>query len=1451
MARLKSVIAEGFYPTPESVLPRIANLVTPAVTPVPGLDPCAGEGKAMQYLAAQWNLTPYQVEINTRRGAECRKVTPNTLVMDIASVDAANMALVFDNPPYSDREKGVRDELFFIQRMDAALAPGGIHVIVIPDYRLVQTRKIARFLTARYDRLRAWRFPNAEYQSFHQIVLVGIRRKRALQDRLAADYLVDMVQGELPVLPESPLDEPYAIPAPVMPVVFEGNAIDYAAAVEEAASKSWPHLPVNASPKHIGLLAVDGKEAVVDACAHHHGQLVLLSMSGYKTHLKAIKAQLDQREQPLALPTGEAVTEVKGVRYVTCAHPLSQGEHWVILHPRATVEGAQDGQSFYCIDGREPPYETFAEQLKQAVPIPVFGKWAKPLWNLGAQRGLITRVKTARGCRLWQVSADAERWRESLSAALASHQLPLEEVDDPAHFAPAMPFKRGHLLFLLVTNVLPSVVLRDNGKTLVIRGRTVKGIQTEGEAKPGRIVEETTDRKGEIVVVDADTGEITLLTDSKEQIEFVQTWGGQLARIVLERFKPLYNFDLRETLSPKAQTLLDLLATSCQPLPGCAKPGLLESQKHLAVALRRVQHEYGFAILNGEQGSGKTKVSIAAAALAEVESSAGFPLVVSCPEIVSEKWVKELRETWPLIEARIVTSPREMDEFFRQAKLNPGRKWTMVIPNSRLGQGDGWRPVYVRETIVEDDQRRAWTLARYRTDGSALWQQEGHLAIVRRPDGSVIRQIARNVPLAGKQYDVFKCPTCGEIVTYLDKDGHPVVVTDTGWFEKTPQHCIHCGGALYQDDRLMIGAGRKKSNGLGLTVLDQAQDCLRPRVSCTLTEQVQDARGQRHTLHRCPACKDVIVGMVGADTAIPREVEMCGACSQSLWMCTESSSVWIAHSTPRPVRYSLVDYYRRRHRGKAKFYISDEVHLLKGGDTNRGDAFGKLARAVPNVLVMTATLYNGRASSVFYILYRLWAEIRDEFGFTDKMAWIERHGILRRVYRYDDDAIFDSSVQTGLRRRQIGVSELPGLGPELVARFLQCSVFVQLKDIGIRLPPYQELPLDVTLDQDHAKAYEHFHARALAELKENWKLAGAFVQSLFSYSVAPWRVTPLCDPDGVEKACGPDLEIACRHCGRPLMGHKHCLGPRPDEKEHEPGKQGRWKGLRPMAGNAGAETPAEMKPRKGHCHYHGEPLPDECKDGCGVKRARLFAAERKLIETVQHHRRQGEKTLVFVAHTQTWNVIPRLQWAFDQAGIRATPMPKLKPEKRQEWVESFDMNGTDVLIASVNELAEGVDLVAFTVIVFFEVSYVVAKVSQASRRSHRVTQTRPVTVYYLNPFETLASQALEVVLYEMLLDGILRGELPSTDVMNRVANDHATFVEKVARAAIESAGNVDDLAAAFARHNQAMRDTSSDAFLCAVPEPRAVAHRAAMEASPVRIPMPMEAVDGIQIPMLF
>jgi hypothetical protein len=32
--------------------------------------------------------------------------------------------------------------------MDQALTPGGLHIVVMPDYRLVQTPKIARYLAA-------------------------------------------------------------------------------------------------------------------------------------------------------------------------------------------------------------------------------------------------------------------------------------------------------------------------------------------------------------------------------------------------------------------------------------------------------------------------------------------------------------------------------------------------------------------------------------------------------------------------------------------------------------------------------------------------------------------------------------------------------------------------------------------------------------------------------------------------------------------------------------------------------------------------------------------------------------------------------------------------------------------------------------------------------------------------------------------------------------------------------------------------------------------------------------------------------------------------------------------------------------------------------------------------------------------------------------------------------
>jgi hypothetical protein len=55
----------------------------------------------------------------------------------------------------------------------------------------------------------------------------------------------------------------------------------------------------------------------------------------------------------------------------------------------------------------------------------------------------------------------------------------------------------------------------------------------------------------------------------------------------------------------------------------------------------------------------------------------------------------------------------------------------------------------------------------------------------------------------------------------------------------------------------------------------------------------------------------------------------------------------------------------------------------------------------------------------------------------------------------------------------------------------------------------------------------------------------------------------------------------------------------------------------------------------------------------------------------------------------------------------------------------------------------------------------------------------------------------------------------------------------------------------FARHNQAMCDTSSDAYLCATVESAVMPRKAIENAPPVHAPTALIPVSGIQIPMLF
>ena len=72
MTRLTSIEKGGYYAFPDEHLPALASLFTPARQGGRLLDPCAGEGRALDFLARTWNLTPYANELDNQRAAACK-----------------------------------------------------------------------------------------------------------------------------------------------------------------------------------------------------------------------------------------------------------------------------------------------------------------------------------------------------------------------------------------------------------------------------------------------------------------------------------------------------------------------------------------------------------------------------------------------------------------------------------------------------------------------------------------------------------------------------------------------------------------------------------------------------------------------------------------------------------------------------------------------------------------------------------------------------------------------------------------------------------------------------------------------------------------------------------------------------------------------------------------------------------------------------------------------------------------------------------------------------------------------------------------------------------------------------------------------------------------------------------------------------------------------------------
>ena len=100
------------------------------------------------------------------------------------------------------------------------------------------------------------------------------------------------------------------------------------------------------------------------------------------------------------------------------------------------------------------------------------------------------------------------------------------------------------------------------------------------------------------------------------------------------------------------------------------------------------------------------------------------------------------------------------------------------------------------------------------------------------------------------------------------------------------------------------------------------------------------------------------------------------------------------------------------------------------------------------------------------------------------------------------------------------------------------------------------------------------------------------------------------------------------------------------------------------------------------------------------------------------------------------------------------------PDRREAWVADRVKQGIDVMICHPRLVQTGLDLIDFQTLCWYETDYSVYVMRQASRRSWRIGQTRPVKVVFMSYRNTLQADALKLVAKKLQSSLAVEGELP-------------------------------------------------------------------------------------------
>jgi hypothetical protein len=154
----------------------------------------------------------------------------------------------------------------------------------------------------------------------------------------------------------------------------------------------------------------------------------------------------------------------------------------------------------------------------------------------------------------------------------------------------------------------------------------------------------------------------------------------------------------------------------------------------------------------------------------------------------------------------------------------------------------------------------------------------------------------------------------------------------------------------------------------------------------------------------------------------------------------------------------------------------------------------------------------------------------------------------------------------------------------------------------------------------------------------------------------------------------------------------------------------------------------------------------------------LMPKDKSVLDLADKKIAAGEKIIIYTNWTRL-DTQRKLHKLLTEAGYRTAILPaSVQPKNRERWVQARLDEGIHILISNPSLVQTGLDLNAFTTLIFYDTGYKLFTLRQAARRSYRINQTAPrVEVYMLYYIDTMQHKAMKLMGTKLAVASIIEG----------------------------------------------------------------------------------------------